>query len=1065
MLFQDRWLLLAGLFVGTLLGLVWLPDGRGQDLARIYEQFNAYRKAGQIKEAEALGQKTLRELTAAGRSLPAAQWAHNLGILYVGANRFHDAEHYYQHALKIRRSDPGAKPLDTAFTLTNLGAVYYKLGQYDKAMAYHRESLQIREESLGKEHPQVAHSLNDLAVLSKIQGKYGEAEPLLLRSFKVREKVLGPDHPDVAQSASNLAVLYQEQGKYGEAEPLYLRSLKIREKVLGPEHPDVADSLNNLAVLYRIQGRYGEAEPLLQRSLTIREKVHGPDHPDVAQSLHNLATLFTNQRKYAEAEPRFLRSLKIEEKVRGPDHPDVAQSLNNLANLHKTQGKYAEAEPLYQRSFTILEKVHGPDHPNVALSLNNLALLYQDQGKSQEAMPLVDRMRRATRLFLLRELPYLPDAEQQKFFQVGETNRFHCALSLGLQRAGDPALVQRSAEWLLNGKAIGLEALSVRTRLEREAGAGQAAIVRQLQQLRAQETTLALSLFDLRTADKRRQSLEQLQAQRRQLEQQLAANSPSLKRFSRLWIGLQEVRQAIPRGSVLIDIARFWVYHPGAKGAEKEWDAPRYAAWVLPALGQGEGVLVDLGEAWAIETDIKAVRQLLAGSKKQIETVGEPQAEQQVSEALQRLARRVLHPLLPHLGQAQQLILSPDGALWLVPWNALPLPDGKYAIEKFLLSHVVSGRDLVQPPGQESKTSTALVLADPNFNLPVDEADKLSRALLGAQGLEDATLAGRQASGLLGQWQIHVEFAADGVFVLRDKDERGEVYGRGRWSLQGNSLRAETEKSLYQAQLQGQKLTGQRRLKDNSAPAETWTLTLDRPAEPLLVRNDSVRSAVRLDRAERLPYTAAEAERIAPALKNYTGTAPRVLTDNQALAAAVQVARHPRVLVLSTHGFFLPDQQIDPDAKKKSGRIENPLLRCGLLLAGCNNAEKAKEGQNTGVLTGLQIVGCDLRGTELVVLSACETGLGDVRNGEGVAGLRQAFQLAGAQSVAATLWQIPDQASALLMIDFWKNLAAGQSKPEALRNAQLSLIKSRRDRNAAAHPFFWAAFTLTGDPG
>jgi CHAT domain-containing protein len=236
----------------------------------------------------------------------------------------------------------------------------------------------------------------------------------------------------------------------------------------------------------------------------------------------------------------------------------------------------------------------------------------------------------------------------------------------------------------------------------------------------------------------------------------------------------------------------------------------------------------------------------------------------------------------------------------------------------------------------------------------------------------------------------------------------------------------------------------------------------------------------------RLPGTADEAAAVLPRIAQVLGEQPRLVTGPEAIEAALKSAQHPRVMVAGTHGFFLKDQDLEalpgPNALgggdaglqgpiSRSAPAEpggtrppvNPLLRCGLVLAGANARDHATDPRgDDGILTALEIVGADLHGTELVVLSACETARGEIHIGEGVAGLRQAFQLAGARTVVATLWQIPDAETVALMTRFWDNLAAGHDADASLRSAQLGLIQERRQAGQTAHPFFWAAFTLTG---
>jgi CHAT domain-containing protein len=238
-----------------------------------------------------------------------------------------------------------------------------------------------------------------------------------------------------------------------------------------------------------------------------------------------------------------------------------------------------------------------------------------------------------------------------------------------------------------------------------------------------------------------------------------------------------------------------------------------------------------------------------------------------------------------------------------------------------------------------------------------------------------------------------------------------------------------------------------------------------------------------------LPGTAGEAA----ALKNILTNA-QVLTGAQATEAALKRIAAPRILHVATHGFFLPDQSqetisstrsVSLDSRTQAARGENPLLRSGLALAGANKRQSGA-GED-GILTALEAAGLDLWGTKLVVLSACETGVGEATNGEGVYGLRRALVLAGAESELMSLWQVSDAATRDLMVEYYKRLQAGEGRSEALRQVQLKMLKSSQQTQQTtkrglrggrrglgelgakpqvenrSHPFFWASFIPVGD--
>ncbi|MFO0810961.1 MAG: CHAT domain-containing tetratricopeptide repeat protein [Gemmataceae bacterium] len=908
-------------------------------------------------------------------------------------------------------------------------------GKHGEAEKLYERAVRLAPRVFGPEHLDTASLLNNLANVYSDQGKYAESEPLHRRALAIREKALGPDHPYVARSLTNLAAMYSDQGKYGEAEPLYSRALAIFEKALGPDHPDVAGRLTSLALLYKAQAKYGEAEPLFRRALAFREMALGPDHPGTAGGLANLALLYRAQGKFGEAEPLHRRALAIFEKALGPDHPDVAASLNNLAVLYNAQGKAGEAEPLFRRALSIREKAFGPDHPNVAESLNNLATLYLAQGKYTELEPLY---RRALAIKERALGPDHPDVAlglynlailrcaQMEWKDAGDlldrqrrgVRRFVARELPALPQADQLTFLEATDEDNLHvALALGLERRSDPTLASRSAEwlANGKAVAHQALAERA------LVERDL-SSPARRELMQQLQDVRRRhaaLAMVTAKPGEEGQRTDQLRV-LDSQRVELERklatasGSTprpadpWVDLADIRRRVPadgvlveiarfrGHDFAKAKIVAPRYAAWLIPPAGQGDVQIIDLGPANVIDAAVVAVRKAMQDAQ------GDSLNRSKTVE-VKSLSRP---KSIAAIGErdAEAMTRQPlDALAKLVLHPLLPTIAGKV--------HWIVSPD----------ASLWLV---PWAALPLDRT---------TYAIEKHTIIHVVSGRDLAAARPTPRTDGGAPTVLADPD----------FDLSPADAAVLTKKLLPGSQSVAQGLGG-------------------------------LPPSARLSKVSRLPGTATEATAIKPSIQKYGGREPWLYVGGNALEAVAKALKGPRVAVFSTHGFALPDQEVERDDKagpsadnskkavkvKGGGALENPLLRCGLLLAGCN-----RRGEGTGedgVLTGLEIVGTDLRGTELVVLSACETGLGDVRNGEGVAGLRQAFQLAGARSVVATLWQVPDRESAALMAAFFDGLAAGQPKADALRAAQLAQIESRRKQGGAAHPYFWAAYTLTG---
>jgi tetratricopeptide (TPR) repeat protein/CHAT domain-containing protein len=891
-----------------------------------------------------------------------------------------------------------------------------RAGKYRDAVPVAEEHLKLVESTIGADRPETAASCNKLSELYRKNGDYAKAKPICERGLTIREKVLGPDDPHTAESLNDLALIYFAMGDPKTAEPLCERALKIREKALGPEHPDTAESLNNLARLYLNMGNYAKAEPLFQSALKIREKALGPEHADTAESLDNLAELYWEMGNYAKAEPLYQRALNIDEKALGPEHPATATSLNDLALLYDDMGNYAKAEPLYQRALKIDEKALGPEHPGTATDLNNLADLYAKMGDYAKAEPLYQRALKIREKALGPEHPDTADSLDN--------------LAVLYHKMGDYAkaepLLRRSLK--IREKALGPDhpytALSLNhlAFIEIDLGEAKAAIPLLAQARQAEEKNLSNILSFT-------SEVQRFEFQKKNNPYSLAAALGSASELAEIVLR----QKGVVLDSLLED--RLVAEASGDPKQRAIVDELRSAKQRLTKLVME--VPEDFSEEARQKHDAEKeklstqVEQLEAGLARQVAGLGRARRAlsvtvPQVQSALPKAAALIELLRYPHyLGKDKYeprygaIVIGAKGEPGWVPLG------GAAEMEK----NVALYQKSVRGETDEVTLSTVLRKLQDQLWVPIETA------------LPEGTAT------VIVSPDAELSFVSFATLLTPEDRFVGEKYSI-RYVASGRDLLRETKPTA------GSKTT-MRVFANPDFGGLAVGLSIEQTSAVAL-RSAEMRDLQGISFSS-LPGTEKEAAKLDERAKKSGWQAETYLGPN-ATEEELRKVSSPRILHLATHGFFLPEIDLGTPkgagaADIPKGKLVNPMHRSGLALAGAQTTLQAwakgevPPTENDGIVTAEEVGGLKLDGTWLVALSACDTGGGEAKAGEGVMGLRRGFVQAGAQNLLMTLWPISDETTVQIMLDFYDAAFKSGNAPQSLADTQRDwLVKLRKER-------------------
>ncbi|HTS50499.1 MAG TPA: CHAT domain-containing tetratricopeptide repeat protein [Bryobacteraceae bacterium] len=988
------------------------PKQSGRSLDRLGY---LYYVSGNLKDGEAFLRKgiEIRRSQIGGDTAEYAESANDLALFCRDTRKLDEARTLAEQAVEIRTRVLGPKDPLLAETMETLGSIYSARGEYEQSASTFAKARAIYESQLDPKNPMAEYGtlLVNIGGNDERLGKYQKAEADFETALQVLSKNPGVNHPIYATSLMGPALLETELGHYALSEKYYNQAAELLKKELGDQHPMYVQVLDHRATLFQSMGNFAAAEADYTAALAARRKIFGPNHVLVAATLRNYGRL-VYVRNRAEGEKLLQESADIYSK--SSDHPpyDFASVLLSLGEAQKNRGDLADARKTFQQALDIASQGLGEKHPLYASVLNDLALVHQ---AAREFPQAEQRFQQAIDIVTETQGPNHPD--------VGRYVQNLAALydQEGKYRAAEP-LYRRSFE--IND-AVLTGILNIGSESNKLAEISNLAdpipALLSFQERAAGQVPEARALAFEAVARRKGRVLDEVRDWRERLR--LSSDPAVLTRFNQ-WEAMLECQSSLSIALGYRDLKPAVVGGCSLPGTELE--------------GRYERLLQDLRTTWSTELGRQAVAAI--GVLQQRRDALEAALSRESPQFGASLSPARLKDIQSHL-DADELFVE------FVAYQ--PHDEGNRAAQRYGAFVIDASRNLhwldLGPAAPVDQAVRDLFEAANDWSIAV--AGRENRSAQSAEQTAQDALRQLSKSVLapLEPWlaaspRAHrIRIAPDGMLTLVPFGAL--VDAQGRYLLERFAIGyVPAGRDLAHPQ--------QREIA-YSAPVIALSPGATGPG---------VVSAFRADHLDRLEGAATEARRLQQIIPR-----AQLLAEGEATEERVKQLHSPALLHIVGHGVVRGNEDCKANPASPGCAVGGLDAASRVMSLSAIVLEEAyrrgPRSSQDGLLTALELETVDLQGTQLLVLSQCQMADGVPSSGEGVYGMRRAAAIAGVRTFVAPLWKVADAPEQALMERFYKELSAGRGRAEALRAAQLQLLK-----NPATHSFlYWAPVILSGD--